>query len=51
MKHRNHEMALVLKNDPARLRSRTVETEPRKRAASRARRKERDRRETRAPAA
>ncbi len=48
MKHRNHEMAWILKNDPARLRGRTVETEPRKRAASRSRRKQADRREMRA---
>lgn len=36
---RNLEMALVLKNDPARLRTRTVETEPRKPRHCRARRK------------
>ncbi len=45
MKHRNHELALVLKNDPARLRERTVETEARKLRASRARRKQQERRE------
>jgi hypothetical protein len=38
MKHRNITMALVLKNDPARLRTRTVETEERKQVKSRARR-------------
>jgi len=48
MKHRNHEMALILKNDPARLRGRTVETERRKLTASRARRKDQARREMRA---
>jgi len=47
MRHRNHELALVLKNDPARLRERTVETERRKRAHGRARRKRADRREIR----
>lgn len=51
MKHRNAEMAWVLKNDPARLRGRTVETERRKLAAGRARRKQAERRETRARAA
>jgi hypothetical protein len=45
---RNHELALVLKNDPARLRARTVETERRKLAATRSRRKQQDRREMRA---
>ncbi len=38
-------MAWILKNDPARLRGRTVETERRKQAASRARRKQAGRRE------
>lgn len=36
---KNSEMAVVAKNDPARLRTRTVETEARKIRASRARRK------------
>lgn len=36
---KNSELAAVQKNDPARLRSRTVETEPRKLRGSRARRK------------
>lgn len=39
IRHRNTELAVVLKNDPARLRSRVVETEPRKRMKNRARRK------------
>jgi hypothetical protein len=51
MKHRNAEMAWILKNDPARLRGRTVETERRKQAATRSRRKQADRREMRARAA
>jgi hypothetical protein len=38
MKHRNITLALVAKNDPARLRTRTVETEARKQVKSRARR-------------
>lgn len=38
-KPRNAELAVILKNDPARLRARIVETEPRKRRSSRARRK------------
>jgi hypothetical protein len=42
---RNAELAVVQRNDPARLRSRTVETEPRKRRAVRSRRKEGWRRE------
>jgi hypothetical protein len=48
MRHRNHEMALILKNDPARLRGRTVETERRKLTASRSRRKQSAMREMRA---
>lgn len=44
-KHRNTELALVAKNDPARLRIRTVEGERRKRRASRSRRKAAWRRE------
>lgn len=44
---KNTEMAVVQKNDPARLRSRTVETEPRKQRGSRARRKEAWRKEMR----
>lgn len=44
-KPRNIELALVAKNDPARLRIRTVEGERRKRRASRARRKAAWRRE------
>jgi len=39
MKHRNAELALIQKNDPTRLRSRTVETERRKLVKCRARRK------------
>lgn len=39
MKHRNFELALIAKNDPARLRTRTVETEKAKLVKSRARRK------------
>ena len=44
-KHRNAELASVLRNDPARLRTRTVETEARKARHSRARRKAAWRRE------
>ncbi len=51
MKHRNHELAIVLKNDPARLRQRTVETERRKAAHCRARAKGAARREMRGEAA
>ena len=39
VKHRNHTLACVAKNDPARFRSRVVETEPRKVRFLRARRK------------
>lgn len=39
MKPRNVTLAVVLKNDPARLRVRVAETEPRKIKHSRARRK------------
>lgn len=39
MAHRNTELAVIQKKDPARLRSRTVETEKRKLNKSRARRK------------
>lgn len=39
MKHRNITLAVVAKHDPARLRTRTVETEARKLVKSRARRK------------
>jgi len=38
--HRNMELAVIAKNDPARLRIRVVEGERRKRRHSRARRKE-----------
>lgn len=51
MKHRNAEMAWVLKNDPARLRGRTVETERRKAAHTRSRRRQADRREMLRPTA
>lgn len=44
---RNVELALIAKRDPARLRTRTVETEPRKLRASRARRRDAERREIR----
>lgn len=44
-KPRNTELALVAKNDPARLRTRTVETERRKARHVRSRRKEAWRRE------
>ncbi len=44
-KHRNAELAVILKSDPARLRTRTVETEPRKLKANRARRKRAERQE------
>lgn len=39
MKHRNITLAVVLKNEPAKLRDRTVETEPRKLIKNRTRRK------------
>ena len=42
---RNAELAVIQKNDPARLRSRTVETEARKAKHGRARRKQAWRRE------
>lgn len=45
MRTRNHELALVAKNDPGRLRTRTVETEVRKLRGSRARRRAAWRRE------
>ncbi len=48
---RNAELAVIQKNDPARLRTRTVETEVRKQRASRARRKDTWRKEMRARAA
>lgn len=48
MKTRNTELALAQRLDPARFRTRTVETEPRKLRASRARRKADWRREGRA---
>jgi hypothetical protein len=51
MKHRNAEMAWILKNDPARLRGRTVETERRKAAHCRARAKGAARKEMRGLAA
>lgn len=44
IKHRNFELAIILKNDPARLRSRIVEPEARKLANVRARRKAAERR-------
>ena len=45
---KNSELAVVAKNDPARLRTRTVETERRKQANGRARRKDAWRKEMRA---
>lgn len=42
---RNAELAVIQRNDPTRLRSRTVETERRKSKHVRARRKQADRRE------
>lgn len=39
VKPRNHELAVVLKNDPARLKIRTVESEQKKLIKSRSRRK------------
>lgn len=44
VKHRNIELAVILKNDPARLRSRVVEPEVRKLVHVRARRKAAERR-------
>jgi hypothetical protein len=40
MKPRNYELAVILRNDPARLRTRTVETERRKNAWKRAAREQ-----------
>lgn len=48
IKPRNHELALVMKNDPTRFRTRTIETEMRKVKHSRARRQEGWRKEVRA---
>jgi hypothetical protein len=45
---KNSEMAVIQKNDPARLRTRTVESEGRKARHSRARRKDAWRKEMRA---
>ena len=47
MKPRNYQLAWIAQNDPARLRTRTVETETRKLSKIRARRKDAWRKEVR----